>query len=99
MDSAVCINLIFFSNSIVIKINPASVVWVATSLNSKLIVVAGVANQPRIIVQLKNLVSNALEVQFSLHRSAMIPSPDVIITRRMVTEFIMGMAKKSRGHT
>ena len=77
--------------------NSANVVWVATSLNSKLIVVAGVANQPMIIAQLKHMVPNAMEVQFSLHRSAMIPSPDVIITRRMVTVLII--AKKSRGHT
>ena len=77
--------------------NSANVVWVVTSLNSKLIVVTGAANQPMIIAQLKHMVPNAMEVQFSLHRSAMIPSPDVIITRRMVTVLII--AKKSRGHT
>ena len=80
--------------------NSASVVWVATSLNSKLIVVAGVANQPRIIVQLKKTVSNALEVQFSLHRSAMIPSPDVITTQKTVTPQKMETETViSRGHT
>ena len=35
---------------------PASVVWVATSLNSKRMMVAGVANQPRMIAQLKKLM-------------------------------------------
>ena len=33
---------------------PASVVWVATSLISKRMMVAGVANQPRMIALLKN---------------------------------------------
>ena len=73
----------------------ASVVRVATSLISKLIVVSGVADQPKKIAQLKNMVPNALEGQFTLHRSAMTPNPGVIIIRKIETEIIM----KLRGHT
>ena len=53
-----------------LQLVPASVVWVATSLNSKRMMVAGVANQPRMIAQLKKIVmallklSTALVIQF-----------------------------------
>ena len=39
---------------------PASVVWVATSLTSNMMMVAGVANQPRMIAQLKKLINGVI---------------------------------------
>ena len=39
---------------------PASVVWVATSLTSNMMMVAGVANQPRMIAQLKKLMNGVI---------------------------------------